>query len=123
MSTNYEVSNIEISHFRENNRKYLIPYVTSLKALVHVLTMVESNDSSCSAESDDDSFLSGSVNYSTECTDEQSISDISVSAEMGAQPCQFEPEVSDSESANHDDDDHWDDFYSLNPERVGNNHW
>ena len=122
MSTNYEVSNIEIRHFQENNRKCLILYVTSPEALVRVLTMAESNDSSCSAESDDDSFLSGSVNYSTECTDEQSISDISVSAEMGAQPYQFEPEVSDSESASHDDD-HRDDYYSLSPERVGNNHW
>ena len=85
--------------------------------------MAESNDSSCSAESDDDSFLSGSVNYSTECTNEQSISDISVSAEMGAQPYQFESELSDSESASQDYDDHRDDYYSLNPERVGNNHW
>ena len=98
-------------------------YVTSPKALVRILTMAESKDSSCSVESDDDSFLSGSVNYSTECTDEQSISDIFVSAEMGAQPYQLEPKVSDSESASHDDGDHRDDFYSLSPERIGNNHW
>ena len=116
------MSNIEIRHFRENNRKCLIPYMTSPKALVRVLTIAESNDSSRSAESDDDSFLSGSVNYSTECTDEQSISDISVSAEMVVQPYQFEPEVSDSESASHDDDDQSNDYYSLSPERVGNNH-
>ena len=63
------------------------------------------------------------VNYSTECTDEQSISDISVLAKMGVQPNQFEPKVSDSESASHDDNDHRDDFFSLRPERVGNNHW
>ena len=97
--------------------------MTSPKALVCVLTMAESKDSSCSAESDGDSFLSGSVKYSTECTDEQSISDISVSAEMGVQPYQFEPEVSDSESASHDDDDHMDNFYALSLERVGNYHW
>ena len=53
--------------------------------------MAESNDLSCSAESDDDSFLSGSVDYSTECTDEQSISDISVSAEMGCNPINSNP--------------------------------
>ena len=42
--------------------------------------MEESSTSSCSAESDVDSFLSGSVNYSTECSDDCSISDLSVSA-------------------------------------------
>ena len=85
--------------------------------------MAESNDSSCSIESDDDSLLSGSVNYSTECTDEQSISDISVLAEMGVQPYRFKLKVFDSESAGHDDDNHKDTFYSLSPEQVGNNHW
>ena len=97
--------------------------MTSLKALVSVLTMAESNDSSCSVISDDDSFLSGFINYSTECIDEQSISDISVLTEMGVQPYRFKPEVSHNESAGHDDDDHRDTFYSLSPERVGNNHW
>ena len=46
-----------------------------------MLTMADSNDSSCYVESDDDSFLSGSVNYLTECSDDHSISDIFVSAE------------------------------------------
>ena len=43
--------------------------------------MADSNDLSCYVESDDDSFLFGSVNHSTECSDDHSISDISVSAE------------------------------------------
>ena len=64
----------------------LILYMIPPKALVRILTMAESSNSSCAIESDDDSFLSGSVNYSTECTDEQSIPNKSVSAEMGCNP-------------------------------------
>ena len=63
---NYEVSNIKIRCFQQNKHKCLVPYVMSPKALVCVLTIAENNDSSCSIESDDDSFLSGSVNYFTE---------------------------------------------------------
>ena len=63
---NYEVLSIEIRHFQQNKHKCLIPYVMSLKALVCILTIGENNDSSCSIESDDDLFLSGSVNYFTE---------------------------------------------------------
>ena len=71
-----------------------------------MLTMADSNDSSCYVESDDDSFLSGSVNYSTECSDDHSISDISVLAEMEVRPYSFKPEVSNSESVDHGDDAH-----------------
>ena len=82
--------------------------------------MADSSDSSCCVESDDDSFLSGSVNYSTEYSDDHSVSDISVSAEMEVRPYRFEPEVSDSESVDHGEEAHTDDSSS---ERVGNNHW
>ena len=58
--------------------------------------MADSNDLSCYVESDDDSFFSGCVNYSTDCSDDHSISDISVLAEMEVQPYRFEPKVSDS---------------------------
>ena len=54
--------NIAIHHFLVNNRKPLIAFVMSLKALVCVFTMAESSNLSCSIESDDYSFLSGSVN-------------------------------------------------------------
>ena len=89
------MSNIKICHLQENNHKCLIPYGMSPKALVHILIMAESNELSCSVESDDDSFLSGSVNYSTECTDDQSISDISILAEMEVQclPYRFKSKV------------------------------
>ena len=56
------MSNIAIRHFLVNNRKPLIAFVTSPKALVSVLTMTESSNWSCNVEYDDYSFLSGSVN-------------------------------------------------------------
>ena len=88
--------------------------------------MADSSDSSCYVESDDDSFLSGSVNYSTECSDDYSVSDIFISPEMGVQPYRFEPEAvpqsdSTSESVGHGEETHINDASS--PERVGNNHW
>ena len=85
--------------------------------------MADSNDSSCYIESDDDSFLSGSVNYSTECSDDHNISDISVLAETEVRPYRFEPELSDSESVDHSEDARIDDTHPSSPERVGNNHW
>ena len=85
--------------------------------------MADSNDSSCYVESDDDSFLSGSVNYSTECSDDHSISDISVWAETEVRPYRFKPELSDSESVDHGEDAHIDVTHPSSPKRVGNNHW
>ena len=61
------------------NCKSLIPYMMSPKALVGVLTMAESSNSICCLE---DLFLSGSVNYSIECSDDHSTSDTSISFEM-----------------------------------------
>ena len=84
-------------------------------ALVHVLTIAESDYSSCCVESDDNSFLSGFVNYSAKCSDDRSISDISFSAEVEVQPYYFEPKMSDSESAGHGDD-HRGDFCTLGPD-------
>ena len=78
--------------------------------------MADSNDSSCYVESDDDSFLSGSVNYSTECSDDHSISDISILAEVEVRPYRFELEVSDSESVDHGDDAYIDDTHPSSPE-------
>ena len=83
--------------------------------------MADSNDSSYCIESDDNSFLSGSVNYSTECSDDHSISEImnfdhSILAEMEVRPYRFKPEVSDSESVGYGEDTHTDDFYTLSPE-------
>ena len=85
--------------------------------------MADSNDLSCYVESDGDSFLSGSVNYSTDCSDDHSISDISVSAETEVRPYHFELEMSNSESVDHGEDAHIDDTHPSIPERVGNNHW
>ena len=82
--------------------------------------MADSTDSSCCVKFDDDSFLSGSVNYSTECSDDHSVSDISISVNMKVQPYCFELEVSDSESVDHGEEAHTDDSSS---ESVGNNHW
>ena len=117
------MSNTAICHFLVNNRKPLIVFVTSLKALVHVLTIAESSNSSCSVESDDGSFLSGSVNYSTESSADLSISDLSVSAEVEVLPYRFEPEASDSESIGHDGEVVRGELDSLSPERVGNTDW
>ena len=95
----------------------------SQKALVCILTMAESSNSSCSVESDDDSFLSGSVNYSTESSVDLSVSDLSVSAEVEVLPYRFEPEASDNESIGHDGEVVRGELDSLNPERVGNTDW
>ena len=64
-------------------------------------TRTKSNNLSCSIEYDDDSFLSGSVNYSTEFSDDLCISDLSIPAEIEMLPYHFEPKVSDSESISH----------------------
>ena len=63
----------------------------SQKALVCVLTMAEIL--SCSIDSGDISFLSGSINYFTECSNDISISDLSIPTE--------EPETSDSNFTGH----------------------
>ena len=75
--------------------------------------MVDSNDSNCYTESDDDSFLSGSVNYSTEHSDDHSVSDISILADIEVRPYCFEPEVSDSDSVDHDEDTDIRNTYTL----------
>ena len=103
--------------------KPLIVFVTSPKALVRVLTMAESSNSSCSIESDDNSFLSGSVNYSTESSVDLSLSDLSVSAEVEVVPYCFEPEGSDSESISHGGEVVRGELDSLSPEQVGNTDW
>ena len=69
------------------------------------------------------SFLSGSVNYSTECSDDCSISDLSVSADVEVLLYRFEPEASDSESTGHGGEVDRGELDSLNPERVGNIDW
>ena len=85
--------------------------------------MADSNDSICYVESDDNSFLSGSVNYSTECSEDHSVSDISVLAKMEVKPYLFEPEVSNSESVDHGEDADIGNTHPSSTERVGNNHW
>jgi len=52
--------------------------------------MAESSDSSSCIESDGNSILSGSVNYSTDYSDNDSISDLSISAETEVLPYHFE---------------------------------
>ena len=88
----------------------------SPKALVRVLTIVESSNWSCSIESDDDCFLSGSVNYSTKSSDDLSVSDVSISAEVEVLPYRFEPEVSDNESIGHGGEVVHSELDSLSPE-------
>ena len=116
-----------IRHIRENNRKSLIQYVTSRKALVRVLSMAESEESSCYAESDSDSFLSGSVNYSTDTSDDVSVSDTSVPTEFEVAseiaPYRFEPVISDSELMGPSGEVDTGESAGLSPERVGNNDW
>ena len=63
--------------------------------------MEESSTLSCSAESDVDSFLSGSLNYSTECSNDCSISDLFVSTDVEVLPYRLEPVASDSKSTGH----------------------
>ena len=117
------MSNIAISHFLVNNRKPLIIFMTSPKALVCILTKAESSNSSCNIESDDDSFLFGSVNYSTKSSDDLSISNLSVSAEVEVLPYCFEPKVSDCESIGQGGKVVHGELDSLSPERVGNTDW
>ena len=97
--------------------------MTSPKALVRVLTMTVSSNSTSSVESDDDSFLSRSVNYSTESNDDLSISDLFISAEVEVLPYRFEPKASDSESIGHVGEVVHGELDSLSPERVGNTDW
>ena len=63
--------------------------------------MAESGELSCCTESDSDSFLLGSMNYSTDNSDDDGVfSDTLVLAEfeVALAPYRFKPEVSDSES-------------------------
>jgi len=82
--------------------------------------MAESSDSSSCVESDGDSILSGSVNYSTEYSDDDSISDLSISADTEVLPYRFEPEASDSESPGYSGDVDPGELDGLSSERVGN---
>ena len=101
----------------------MIIFVTSPKALVRVITMAESSNSSFSVESEDDSFLSRSVNYSTESSDDLSVSDLSISAEVEVLPHRFELEASDSESISHGGEVVRGELDSLSPEQVENTDW
>lgn len=85
--------------------------------------MAESNNLSFSIESDNDSFFSGSVNCSTECSDDLIVSDLSVPAEVEVLPYCFEPELSDSKSIGHGGKVVHGKLDSLNKERLGNNTW
>ena len=60
------------------------------------------------------------MNYSIESSDDLSVSDLSVSAEVKVLPYRFEPEASDSESIGHGAEVVRGELDSLNPERVGN---
>ena len=117
------MSNIAIRHFCVNNLNHLIIFVMSRKALVCVLTMSESSNLICNIESDSDSFLSESVNYSTESTDDLSVYNLSIPAEVEVLPYRFEPNASDSESNGHGSEVVHGKLDSLSPERVGNTVW
>ena len=114
------MSNIAIHHFQINNHKCLIPFVISRKALVRISTMAENSNSSCSIEFDDYSFLSGSVNYSTEFSNDLSVSDLSISAEVEVLLYHFEPKGSDSQFISHNGKVVHGALESLSPEQVGN---
>ena len=73
------MSNIAITSLLGKQPQCLILFVTSWKAIVSIITMAESSNFNCSAESDDDSILSGSM-YSTESSNDLSVSDLSVPA-------------------------------------------
>ena len=62
--------------------------------------MAESGELGSYADSDSDSFLSGSVDYSTDGSDDDSASDSSILPEFEVTPYRFEPErvVNDTES-------------------------
>ena len=108
----------------KNDRKCLILSVTSRKALVRVLSMAESGELSDYAESDSDSFLSGSVNYSTDSSDDDGVSDTSVSHESEIAPYRFEPVfAADGESIDRRGDVDRDESDGLSPDRVGNTIW
>jgi len=85
--------------------------------------MAESSDSSSCIESDGNSILSGSVNYSMEYSDDDSISDLLISADTEVLPYCFEPEPSDSESPGHSGDVDPGELDRLSSERVGNINW
>ena len=95
----------------------------SRKALVCVLTMSESSNLICSIESDSDSFLSESVKCSTESTNDLSIYNLSIPAEVEVLPYCFEPNASDSESISHGGEEVHGKLDSLSPEWVGNTVW
>jgi len=85
--------------------------------------MPESSDSSSCIESDGNSILSGSVNYSTEYSNNDSISDLSISADTEMLPYCFEPEASDSESPGYSGDVDPGELDRLSSERVENINW
>ena len=107
----------------ESDRKCLILLVTSRKALLGELSMAESEELSYYTESDSDSYLSGSVTYSTDSSDDDGVSDTSVSPESEVAPYRFEPEYVDSESRDLRGEVDPVESDSLSPERVGNTDW
>jgi len=85
--------------------------------------MAVSSDSSSCIESDSNSILSGLVNYSMEYSDDDSISDLSISPETEVLPYCFKPKVSDSESPGHSGNVHPGKLDGLSSERVRNINW
>ena len=96
---------------------FLILFVTSWKALVCVLTMVESSNWSCSA------MILSSVNYSAESSNDLSISNVSISAKFEVLLYCFEPEMSDTESISNGGEVVHGELDSLSPDWVGNTDW
>ena len=64
---------------------------------MYIWTMAESDNSNCWFESDDNLLLYGPVNYSTECSNDHSISKNAIAAEIEVLPHRFKPKASESE--------------------------
>ena len=82
----------------------------------------DSNHSTCSSESGDDSFLSGSVSYSTEYSDDGNIPDLLILVGTEVLLYLFEPDASDNGSLGHPSKEPGD-FDSSYAEWVGNIDW
>ena len=85
--------------------------------------MAESGELSFYAESDSDSFLTGSVHYSTDNSDYDGASERSISPESEVAPYRFEPEYSELPPISSSSEVDPIESDGLSPDRVGNADW
>ena len=85
--------------------------------------MAESGELGFYAESNTDSFLTGSVHYSTDNSDYDGVSDRLIFPESKVAPYRFEPEYSELPPISSSSEVDPIESNDLNPDRVGNVDW